>query len=64
VLTYEGVYRAAFDGHGHFAFKGGIGIGPFGIRPTLMNVDWGVVAKYNGSWCPYYKNDRKKRCGV
>lgn len=64
VLSLDGVYRAAFDGHGHFNFSGHVGVGPITIGKNLMDVDWGVVARYDGSWCPYYKNQRQQSCGI
>lgn len=48
----------------------GISIGPVGIdakaRIPTNEVDWGVVARYNGSWCPYLgeRAQRIKTCGV
>jgi hypothetical protein len=75
VLSLNGHWRGAFNGHGHFRtereFGAGIQVAGVGFDakvdiPQTIN-DWGVLARYDGSWCPYMGEEddsRRKTCGV
>jgi len=63
-LTYRGYWRGALDGHAQFKFRGEFGVGALTVSHDLMTVDWGVVAKYDGSTCAYQKRERAQSCGV
>lgn len=62
-LYLDGAWRGALDAHAHFAFKGKVGFAGLEAEITIDNVDRGVVARYNGSWCPY-KDWKRSVCGV
>ena len=64
VLWLNGYWRGALDAHAQFTFRGEVGVGPATIGKDLKTVDWGVVARYNGSYCAYSNREREKTCGV
>jgi hypothetical protein len=64
VLALNGGRRGALDAHAHFAFKAGVSKFGLNLEFTLQNVDWGVIARYDGSWCPYRKSNHRDTCGV
>jgi len=67
-LSYRGHWRGALDGHGAYDIKAGANF-PGGVLTVTFHtqhVNWGVVARYDGSTCAYQGNDRQRdqRCGV
>lgn len=64
MLSLNGYGRGALDAHAQFKFRGEVRVGPATIGKDLSTIDWGVVARYNGSYCAFDNRNRHKTCGV